>query len=233
MTSSELLQLADNAGIDIPPELDRVFIIEELLENEEAEEALEPSAPVRKMQEKRIAEPVPLPEQYNITFIEVMLRDPLWAFAFWEVRAEDKEYYEKADEFGGYLLRVLTVEPRPAPPSAGEAPPPAPGPGEAAARHRAAAAGNAREAFTIPVDAGDNAWYIGFPPEGGRFKIALCALCGGEEIVLAVSLPFTMPRLLNPSEDRDLYQHPLLRLSGIEDFAILRNREQESYSKWA
>jgi hypothetical protein len=202
LTTHELVQLADSFGIDIPPELDRIFIIEELMESAEEEEVsdtfdeVEP-APRRKFVEKRITEPVPLPLQYNITFIEVMLRDPLWAFTFWEVKSDDKEIYEKADDFQSYELKISEY-------------------------HRP------REPFTIPVGAEDNAWYIGFPPEGGRFKVELCVLCGEEETVLAVSRPFTMPRLFNPSEDAVLFKNQLIRLSGIEDFTMLRNTDRES-----
>jgi hypothetical protein len=207
LTTHELVQLADGFGIDIPPELDRIFIIEELMESieeEEASDALDDpgSAPRRKLLEKRITEPVPLPDQYNITFIEVMLRDPLWAFTFWEVKSDDREIYEQADDFEGYQLKVSEYH-------------------------------NLQEPFTIPVGAEDNAWYIGFPPEGGRFKIELCALRGEEEIALATSRAFTMPRLFNPSEDAVLYKNPLIRLSGIEDFTILHNKDRESRIKRA
>jgi hypothetical protein len=207
LTTQELVQLADSFGIDIPPELDRIFIIEELMESAEEEEASEvpagtAAAPHRKLLEKRITEPVPLPQHYNITFIEVMLRDPLWAFTFWEVKSDDKEIYEKADDFAGYQLKVSEYH-------------------------------NSQEPFTIPVGTEDDAWYIGFPPEEGRFKIELCALRSDEEIVLAASRPFTMPHLFNPLEDAVLYKNPLIRLSGIEDFTILHNNDRESRIKRA
>ncbi|MDR0636485.1 MAG: DUF4912 domain-containing protein [Treponema sp.] len=210
LTTQELIQVADSFGIDIPPELDRIFIVEELMESAEEEEASEASAaPVateaalpRKILEKRMTEPVLLPQQYNITFIEVMLRDPLWAFTFWEVKSDDKEIYEKADGFVGYQLKVSEYH-------------------------------NLQEPFTIPVGTEDDAWYIGFPPESGRFKIELCALCNDEEIVLATSRPFTMPRLFNPSEEEVLYKNPLIRLSGIEDFTILHNNDRASRIKRA
>ncbi|MDR2419369.1 MAG: DUF4912 domain-containing protein [Treponema sp.] len=207
LTTQELIQVADSFGIDIPPELDRIFIIEELMESAEEEEvsdapANKKAAPYRKLLEKRITEPVPLPQQYNITFIEVMLRDSLWAFTFWEVKSDDKEIYEKADDFVGYQLKVSEYR-------------------------------NSQEPFTILVGTEDDAWYIGFPPGGGHFKIELCALRGDEEIVLAASHPFTMPRLFNPSEDVVLYKNPLIRLSGIEDFSILHNNDRESRIKRA
>jgi hypothetical protein len=204
LTTQELVQVADSFGIDIPPGLERIFIIEEILESSEEEEVEDFAdtqvAPRRRLFEKRLIEPVLLPRQYNITFIEVMLRDPLWVFTFWEINSDEKAIYEKADDFAGYHLRVSEYH-------------------------------NAQEPFTIPVGTEDSAWYIGFPPGGRRFKVELCALCNDEEIVLVTSRPFTMPHLLNPSEDVVLYKNPLICLSGIEDFTIVHNNDRESRIK--
>jgi hypothetical protein len=207
LTTPELLRLADTVGIDIPPELDRIFIVEELLEadfeDEDENDAFEDIViPPRKLAEKRLTEPVPLPKQYNITFLEVMLRDPLWVFTFWEVKNAEKELYEHELDFEGYQLRIVSE--------------------------------NAlEEPFTIPVGARDDAWYIGFPPEGGRFTVELCVKKGEEAITLAVSRPFSMPRLFNPTVDTILFENPLIRLSGLADFAILRNVDRESRVKRA
>jgi hypothetical protein len=223
LATHELIQLADTFGIDIPPELDRPFIIEELLEAAEDEED-NPGEDMlvlpRKLVEKRISEPVPIPKQYNITFIEVLRRDPLWAFTFWEVKNADKELYERDMAFDGYELNVI-------PDTKGDP-------------------------FVIPVGVHDDAWYIGFPPEEGppagrppagrptagkptagrRFTVELCAVLRDEEkITLAVSQPFSMPRLFNPVADAALYENPLTRLSGLADFTILRNIDRESRIK--
>jgi hypothetical protein len=214
LATHELIQLADTFGIDIPPELDRPFIIEELLEAAEDEED-NPREDMRvlprKLVEKRINEPVPIPKQYNITFIEVLRRDPLWAFTFWEVKNADKELYERDMAFDGYELNVIPDNTK-------------------------------GEPFVIPVGVHDDAWYIGFPPEGRpsegrlperrRFTVELCVVLRDEEkITLAVSQPFSMPRLFNPVADAALYENPLTRLSGLADFTILRNIDRESRIK--
>jgi hypothetical protein len=204
LATHELVQLADSFGVDIPPELDRPFIIEELLEAAEDEEDNRDEDMLvspRKFVEKRISEPVPIPKQYNITFIEVIRRDPLWAFTFWEVKHADKELYERDMAFDGYQLNVIPDNIK-------------------------------GEPFVIPVGVRDDAWYIGFPPEGGRFTVELCAVLRDEEkITLAVSQPFSMPRLFNPVADAALYENPLTRLSGLADFTILRNIDRESRIK--
>jgi hypothetical protein len=204
LATHELVQLADSFGVDIPPELDRLFIIEELLfavEDEKDASVEVVVVPPRKPFERRGSEPAPIPKQYNMTFIEVLLRDPLWAFAFWEVKNADKELYERNNAFGNYQLNVMPEK-------------------------------TGGEPFVIPVGIHDDAWYIGFPPEGGCFTVELCALMRDEEkVTLAVSHPFSMPRLFNPVTDAAMYENPLTRLSGLADFTILRNIDRESRIK--
>jgi hypothetical protein len=216
LTTGELVKLADLHGLDIPPGLDRLFIIEELLalaaedRNEEDEDS-----PL--VMETGFLEPVPLPRQYNITFIEVMIRDPLWVYVFWEVKGFDKEVFEKAPDFGGYYLKVSPYE------ESRRNPFPSRGAG----------------VFTVPVETDDTARYLGFPPSGdseddkdNRFKVELCAKRGAGTVVLAVSSPFSMPSLsglpagAGQEERCTKYKNSLIRLSGAGDFHILRNLDR-------
>jgi hypothetical protein len=211
LSTGELEKIADCYGVDIPPGLERIFIIEELLdmarEEDEPEEAGE--QPVHAADFPETAE---LPKQYNITFLEVMIRDPLWAFVFWEVKSHDKEIHEGAPDFGGYCLRVIPLE------------------------------GNQKnkkeKVFTVFVGMNDKAWYLGFPPAEGRYQVELGVLRGEEEIVLAVSRPFMLPRLLSRPDVKDgdgfltdiagVYHNPLARLSGAGDFPVIRNADRLS-----
>ena len=203
LTSSDLIKIADNLGVDIPPDLDRIFIIEEILEagspgDEEPEPPLE-TGPVDLV----AVESVPLPKQYSITFIEVLVRDPFWAFVFWEIKAQDKEQLEKSQEFEGYYLKV-------SPCSAEE-----------------------RQVFMIPVKGDDSAWYLGLTPamsidvspvEQSQYKVELCARLKGEEMILASSNPIKLPCLPRDAGKKDV--NPLVSLSGYGDFHILRNKER-------
>jgi hypothetical protein len=211
LSTSELVKLADTYDIDIPPGLERVFIIEELLDTVQEDNELEEgeNSPVSGADFPETAE---LPKQYNISFLEVMVRDPLWVFVFWEIKSHDKEIHEKAPDFGGYFLRVIPLE------------------WNQTARKE--------NPFTVPVGMDDNAWYLGFPPAEGRYQVELCVLRGDEEIVLVVSRPFMLPRLLNrpkimagtdsPDNIPDVYHNPLARLSGAEDFPVIRNADRLS-----
>jgi hypothetical protein len=220
LTTNELIKLADNQGIDIPPGLDRTIVIEELLETmEDMAENADRKNPLP-LEEKHQGTTAPLPKQYNINYIEVLIRDPLWAFAFWEINAHDKEIHERAPDFGGYYLRVVS-----SPWSV-----------------------NQDSFFTVQVGTGDSAWYLGFSPSGGSFKVELCVMRKDELVILAVSKPFRLPKLLEPLENGDLAGaensvgikgirpsvsgfppgNPLLSLSGVDDYKILRNTLRSS-----
>jgi hypothetical protein len=211
LSTSELVKLADAYGIEIPPGLERVFIIEELLDmvQEDTEREEGEICPVAGAEFPETAE---LPKQYNITFLEVMIRDPLWVFVFWEIKSHDKEFHEKAPDFGGYCLRVIPLE-----------------------WNRTDRKENP---FTVSVGMDDNAWYLGFPPAEGRYRVELCVIRGNEEIVLVVSRPFMMPRLLSRPKSGagpdasgdmpDVYHNPLAQLSGAEDFPVIRNADRLS-----
>jgi hypothetical protein len=203
LTTAELIKLADRAGVDVPPGLERIVIIGELLEtlDDAGEGAGKKNLFVT--EERRLpASTAPLPRHYNISYVNVLVRDPLWAFAFWEINAHDRELHERAGDFGGYCLRV---ESDPLSGAVGDS------------------------SFTVQVGIGDSAWYLGFSPSGGTFRVALCAV-RREDIVLAVSEPFSLPNLHEPLGNRysKASHNPLLRLSGIDEFSILHNTSRSS-----
>jgi hypothetical protein len=209
LTTAELVKLADRAGIDVPPGLERIVIIGALLEaREDAEEGPEEKPAFAPEEKRPPASAAPIPRQYNITYVNVLVRDPLWAFAFWEINSRDREIHEKAGDFDGYCLRV---EPYPA--LAG----PLPNTG-------------GDSSFTVQVGTGDSAWYLGFSPAGGTFRVELAAIRREEPVILAVSGPFTLPRLHEPLGNRysKASHNPLLRLSGIDEFKILRDTSRLS-----
>jgi hypothetical protein len=204
LTTAELIQLADRAGIDVPPGLERIIIIGELLETmDDAEEGAE-KKPAFVPEERRLpTSSAPFPNHYNITYVNVLVRDPLWAFAFWEINVHDRELHERAPDFGGYCLRV-------------EADP--------------LSQAMQDSSFTVPVGTGDSAWYLGFSPSGGTFRVDLCAIRREESVILAMSEPFSLPNLHEPLGNRysRASHNPLLRLSGIDEFKILHNTSRSS-----
>ncbi|MDR0668557.1 MAG: DUF4912 domain-containing protein [Treponema sp.] len=198
LTTRELIRMADNLGIDIPPSLERIFIIEELLDYAGADD--EEDEDGGSLVESDYLETAPIPRRYNITFIDVMIRDPLWVFAFWEVKEHDGEIIEQDPDFSAYCLRIKP-EGRPV-----------------------------RKDFpcVIQVDPGDTARYLCFseyPARQRSFRVELRALAGGRNQVLAVSRVFHLPALPGKAvhDWEDGKAASLLSLSGQNDFPILRN----------
>jgi hypothetical protein len=214
LSTDELVKLADSFGVDIPSGLERVFIVEELLELVRNDEP----APEEDLKNRTdFTEAAALPRQYNISYIEVMIRDPVWAFVFWEVKGHDKELYEQDPDFTGYCLRVIPLPPG----------------GDSRA---GAFQADREDSFTVPVGTTDTAWYLGFSPGAGCYQVKLCALREEEELALAISRPFKMPRLLEapnlknnlPESIQALYENSLACLSGVRDFDVIRNADRRS-----
>ena len=208
LSTGELVKLAEDIGIDIPPGLERIFIIEELLESsndggQEVKDDLEinPS----------YSESVALPKQYNISYIDVIIRDPLWVFVYWEVKGHDREMHENADNFKGYCLRVMPLDE-----------------GEAIPKSR-------ENSFTLSVDVEDCARYLGFAEQSlraaGRYIIKLGAIRGNQEEQIAVSQPFNLPRSIKNDGIYALDQNPLIRLSGVQDFLTIKSTDRQSRIK--
>ena len=218
LTTDELIKVADDLGVDIPYGLDRIFIIEELLETVSDDNEDSGAVPEDKdLVDSGLIESVPLPKQYNITYIEVMVRDPLWAFVFWEIKNQDKEQFEKSQDFDGYYLKVSPLE---------------------TTRNDSTRNDETDGIFKVQVTPTDSAWYIGFTPSGQEgisligqrfYQVELCVLLKGVETVLAVSNPFRLPgfsELASGTAKYEAIKNPLGNLSGNKDFHILRSSER-------
>jgi len=230
LANADLIKLADDWGVDVTQNQDRDFLIEELLDASSPEGDEANGAPEEETTDLVFLESAPLPRYYNVTFIEVMIRDPFWAFVFWEIKASEKEQLEKAQDFNGYYLRVKLLKT------------------EAGVSDRQ----GLEEMLTVQVSPMDTAWYIGFAPnsEGealgpdenqsktgqNQYIVELCASVGETETVLAVSAPIRMPGLPElpkraGEQDRELGENELVRLSGYGDFHVLRRNERPLRAK--
>jgi hypothetical protein len=216
LATGDLLAIADKLGIDLQNNPDRIFVIEELLDFSSREEGGSSRNSEPEITDLVVTESVPLPKQYNITFIEVMIRDPLWAFVFWEIKASEKEQFEKDDNFDGYYLKVSRLDDNPS------------------------GSGNSG-LFVVPVRPDDTAWYLSLSPafeadsswaDQSQFKVEFCAGVGGIETVLAVSSPVRLPYLPElPSAGKHeasmAWGSELVRFSGCVDFHVLRRNERQ------
>jgi hypothetical protein len=226
LSTPELKDLAVHFGIDIPEDLERLFIIEELLENAPCLTFFQPGKIKTDHAETYftdneniplVPDPVELPKRYNITQIDAIVRDPLWVFVFWEIREADRKMYEKNSSFHGYFLRVSL--------------------------DKCKMGASVSSLFTIPVSVSDSEWYIHFPPDSpcrkicnitgeisdAPFNVALCVSHANTESVLTATPPFRLPRMFEIPERMSVNEeNTLLRMSGIDDLTILRNSERLS-----
>ncbi|MDR0512239.1 MAG: DUF4912 domain-containing protein [Treponema sp.] len=238
LSTKDLIKMADSFGVEIPLDLDRIFIIEELLDIISSSNHEESSSDItanflgetQTQAETDVAslvEPVPLPKQYNITFIDVLIRDPFWAFVFWEIKAQDKEYYEKSEDFEGYYLKVSPLKVQ-----------------TAQKDETGKAKGEAQGVFTVTINANDTTWYLGLSHMAQKekqtdghvslsqqqYKVELCVEEKSGETVLAVSSPFSMPVLRELPTRSEAHsfaaENPLVMLSGYEDFSVVRKKER-------
>lgn len=104
LSTADLLELAEEYDLDIPEQLNRRFIISEILEiadelNEEISDDFEES-------EEQIETTKDLPFTYNETSIDVVLRNPAWAYVYWDIRATDIQDVINSNEFSNLLLKI-------------------------------------------------------------------------------------------------------------------------------
>ena len=226
LATGDLVKIADSLGVDVSQDQDRDLLIEELLEVSSQDEDETDALPEQETEDPVNTESVPLPKFYNITFIELMIRDPFWAFVFWEIKSSDKEQLEKAQDFDGYYLKVTLL-------NGANSPEGRPG------------ANGATEVFSVQVNSTDNARYLSFAQAienealesaENQYIVELCARVGEVETVLAVSNAIMLPGLPEfPNKagkrEPELSGNPFVRLSGYGDFHILRRNERPPRTK--
>lgn len=215
LSLEELYALADKTGLDLPPGLERNFVVEEIFEvlEEDSEDRRASQGEAVHIDEKkysgsRIGDFVvdrglseSIPRRYNETMIRAIVRDPSWAFAYWDVSDSELEAIRGEDSSAGIFLRITEL---------GRT-------DEQIVAHRGY--------FDIPVTDNDIQWYINLPRSGVRFRIDLCARRGGQAgkfRVLARSNEVESPRqsLAASAKSLGTPSYELLALSGVEDIPI-------------
>ncbi|MCR5605873.1 MAG: DUF4912 domain-containing protein [Treponema sp.] len=199
LSSTDLIALSDDYGIDIPDDLDRSFIIGELLEaadewNLEQKED-ENFELVNDNSAKDLSKKQTLPESYNENVIGVVLRNPIWAFVYWDFKEATLLKLESDNSFLSIFLRVSFFEDE--------------------------YDEKVRDSFDVQVSLKERKQYILIPAGKKNFKIELIAKKDSGLEVLAVSKRVDIPvgcnelSGLQPGKDFDF--NPVLRLSGLPE----------------
>jgi hypothetical protein len=164
LSDNALRELAKKEGIEVPPDVAKVLLIDLLLEvlGDEFEELDSQNNDSVRLQRvkydlayiEKIEEagegPV-FPSRYNDMRIVLMLRDPFWAFAYWDTKGGTLKSVKKEHEADGIVLRVLRLK------------------GAAADL----SAQTVLDSFDIPLGAADSSWYINIPQQDAFYCASL------------------------------------------------------------
>lgn len=97
LSFSDLVKVVDEYGIDVPEDLNRTFLIGEILE------VVSDMDNSMHQQEMIISDDEYVAEEneigvrsYNITEVQIMLRNPAWAFVYWNISDSDRISLDKA-----------------------------------------------------------------------------------------------------------------------------------------
>lgn len=220
---SDLCRLADDHGVDYSEETTREELAEMILEAYEEsrrEHQATNNHPVRveetKYQARLVEPPAPVldqevdtptngraraeylvPDTYNETRAVLILRDPMWAFAYWDVRDSEVREYRSRDDFNGLALRVHLL------PDA------------------EVSIGKSVSSFDIPVGLLDNRWYLHLPEQEAYYAIELLAILIDREERLAISNVIFTPRggLADDDHGGDSTEQ-ILAFAGIHDLDV-------------
>jgi hypothetical protein len=200
-----LYALADRMGLDLPAGLERPFVMEEIVDalEEDSEDRRAAHGEAVHVDEKKYAGAgfddfeieaeggLALEARYNETMVRALVRDPSWAFAYWDISDADRAALRCVDGSMSLFLRVTELSDQDE---------------------------GRREFFDIPIADDDQQWYINLPRPGVRFRIDLCSRSqpGGKHKVLSRSNELRSPRQMLSVSDCDGDIVRLLRLSGID-----------------
>jgi hypothetical protein len=204
-----LYALAEKMALDLPPSLERIFVVEAILEafEEDNEDRKASGDAAIHIEEKKFSgseldeidaslDAAPcIARRYNETVIHCIPRDPEWAFAFWDVKDEDVDALCAAEGFSGFFLRVIR-----------------------SALHD----GKPVMSFEIPVGDEDDHWYIHLPEQDSYYRLDLCMRCGSKSKVIAHSNVIRTPRALlaDALDDLESDAAALAALSGLDHLKI-------------
>ncbi len=205
-----LLQLGARNDLDVDPDIEREELIEALVDTIteiRRERDARTNAPGKIEQMKFVvryddvnpkipgpSDDLTIPEEYSTTRIALMLRDPQWAYTYWDLAAGKRAEYEHSDRFDGLYLRVLQLEDD---------------------RDEEL---QISDSFEIPVTLADSCWYIHLPRQNAPYRIQLIGKNYHRRELLAVSNRVRSPRISLAANGDPLSERErrVLALCGLE-----------------
>ncbi len=204
-----LLLVASRNGLEPDPDVDRDQLIGQLVEiiRENREEREAGNSKTVRIQQKKFSviheDEAPsvenlldgfvLPHHYETNRITLMLRDPHWAYTYWDLSTAKANEYQESTRFDGLFLRVLQLD-------------------------GSAEDLRIQDSFEIPVQIEDSSWYIYLPRLESYYRIQLVARNNHRRELLAVSNEVYVPRGRLPFSPAamDTHRMALYELCGLE-----------------
>ncbi len=106
VSTDALRKLADEHGLYLPPQLNRRFIISELLDWTGASNDDVSTSQLNLEDETKEND---ANQVYSSTEITALIRDPMWLFIYWDFHAEELAEFMENPDFETFLLRVHTL----------------------------------------------------------------------------------------------------------------------------
>ncbi|MBI9105106.1 MAG: DUF4912 domain-containing protein [Spirochaetales bacterium] len=207
-----LRNIAVKEGISFDDTIDKQELIEIILDaiEEDRAEKYSSNNPAMRIKERKFditlneqfdfdEDKYPLPEKYNETKIVLLLRDPAWAYAYWDIKESDIEAVKVGAVNGSLLLRVFELE------------------------KPEILKSNIIDFFDIPLKINDSSWYINLPNRGVYYKLELLLKRGETEKVLCFSNCILSPSWevgeMNNIKEMKGTGNDLLLVAGVYDLS--------------
>jgi len=144
-----------------------------------------------------------IPEKYNDTRIVLLLRDPLWAYTYWDINDSELNKMKEELFYEGLFLRVFELQ------------------SQKGQKEDSYSKDNILDYYDIPVEGRDDSWYINLGKTGRHFGIQLCSSIHGKVFILSKSNIIKSPRGFVAKHIKDLSSDPDLMtvlLSGLWNY---------------
>ena len=175
-----LREIAVKEGISFDDTTDKQELIDLIIEaiEEDRQENVLANNPAMHIKERKFditlneqfdfeEDQYPLPEQYNETRIMLLLRDPAWAYTYWDIKESDVAAYKLGAMKAELLLRVYELS------------------------EKVFSKTAVNDYFDIPVKFNDNSWYINLSSPGSYYTVELLLSGGTVKNLYAVPIRFS------------------------------------------
>ncbi|HOV39123.1 MAG TPA: DUF4912 domain-containing protein [Spirochaetales bacterium] len=218
-----LRKLLEQEGIEVPEDVERILLIDallEILEEKLEEQELQNNNLVQVSQKKydlTLPELIdtddvaiePLPMFYPETKIQFLLRDPFWAFVYWDVKAESLSALKREEGAEKFILRILQLQDIP--------------------RDSNPGSWMVVDFFDIELGCKDYSWYINLPVQDASYCAELVLQGKQKEKALArsnvqyVPRGFTLEELLYPDGSKPDPVYALMELDKMDNLYTKRS----------